>query len=286
MSRKSGGVLAFLILCWISAMYFPQPDAQASNIVQSTTPAGLTPGNSGGIPFYLTTTTFGSSPTWTLNTLLTGGGAGLSPAVTGVTIDGSNNMAGVTSITVGTQILVNNSTLINSGGVLIQPASSFQWQGQSSFTSPSDGVVLVKNSAGTSFNRVQLGGTTASFPSLKRNGTAIEARLADDSQAGPIIDSGTISAGVKFTTSGCAVSATTGGATAGTFTSGTSGTCTVVLTMGGLTATNGWACQANDRTTFATFANDFQQTASTQTTATVSATTVSGDIVSFFCIGY
>ncbi len=104
MSRKSGGVLAFLILCWISAMYFPQPDAQASNIVQSTTPAGLTPGNSGGIPFYLTTTTFGSSPTWTLNTLLTGGGAGLSPAVTGVTIDGSNNMAGVTSITVGTQI--------------------------------------------------------------------------------------------------------------------------------------------------------------------------------------
>ena len=31
------------------------------------------------------------------------------------------------------------------------------------------------------FNRLQFGGTTASFPSIKRNSTDLQARLADDS---------------------------------------------------------------------------------------------------------
>lgn len=95
-----------------------------------------------------------------------------------------------------------------------------------------------------------------------------------------------ISAATKFTTSGCSVSATTGGATAGTYTSGTTGTCTVVITMNGatgLTAPNGWACTASDRTTAA----DVQQnTASSTTTATISGPTLSGDVISFQCLGY
>jgi hypothetical protein len=37
------------------------------------------------------------------------------------------------------------------------------------------------DSNGTSFGRLQLGGTTSSFPAIKRNGTAIDFRLADDS---------------------------------------------------------------------------------------------------------
>ena len=41
-------------------------------------------------------------------------------------------------------------------------------------------ILLVDNSEGD-FNRLQFGGTTSSFPSLKRNGTAIDVRLADDS---------------------------------------------------------------------------------------------------------
>lgn len=97
---------------------------------------------------------------------------------------------------------------------------------------------------------------------------------------------GTISSGTKFTTTGCSVSATTGAATAGTYTSGTSGTCTVVITMAGatgLTAPNGWACYASDRTTVADL---ITQTASSATTATLSGTTVTGDVVSFGCIGY
>lgn len=97
---------------------------------------------------------------------------------------------------------------------------------------------------------------------------------------------GIASEGTKFTTSGCSVSATVGGATAGTYTSGTSGTCTVTITMNGATgqtAPNGWACYAQDVTTPA----DAQtQTTTTATAAVISGTTVSGDIVRFHCLGY
>jgi hypothetical protein len=48
-------------------------------------------------------------------------------------------------------------------------------------TTNADGVLKLANNAGTDFNRLQLGGTTSSFPSIKRNGTAIDIRLADDS---------------------------------------------------------------------------------------------------------
>lgn len=97
---------------------------------------------------------------------------------------------------------------------------------------------------------------------------------------------GLISKGTKFTTTGCSVSATIGGATAGTYTSGTTGACPVVITMNGatgLSAPNGWACTASDRTTTA---NGQQNTASTATTATISGTTVTGDVISFHCTGY
>src|SRR5262249_41906574 len=80
------------------------------------------------------------------------------------------------------------------------------------------------------------------------------------------IDGGIISGGTKFTTSGCSVSATTGGAIAGTYTSGTTGTCTVVVTMNGatgVTAPNGWSCWAADLTTPADI---ITQTASSTTT--------------------
>src|SRR5579872_952754 len=110
---------------------------------------------------------------------------------------------------------------------------------------------------------------------------------SNDYSAGTMFKTnGIISAGTKFTTTGCSVSATTGGAAAGTYTSGTTGTCTVVITINGasgLTAPNGWACSASDRTTPA----DVQtNTTSTTTTATISGTTVSGDVVSFYCLGY
>jgi hypothetical protein len=48
-------------------------------------------------------------------------------------------------------------------------------------TTTVDGIWLMQDNAGTSFNRLQLGGTTNAFPAIKRNGAAIDFRLADDS---------------------------------------------------------------------------------------------------------
>ena len=46
---------------------------------------------------------------------------------------------------------------------------------------PTDGNLRLTNAAQTSFGLLQLGGTSASFPSIKRNGAGIDFRLADDS---------------------------------------------------------------------------------------------------------
>lgn len=96
------------------------------------------------------------------------------------------------------------------------------------------------------------------------------------------------SIGTKFTTTGCSVSATTGGGSAGVFTLGAN-TCSVVVTMNGatgLTATNGWSCFANDRTSATVFA--IQQTASSATTATFSIPATAGatDVINFACTAY
>lgn len=82
--------------------------------------------------------------------------------------------------------------------------------------------------------------------------------------------------------SGCTAGTQTGGGTAGTYTSGTTGACTVVLTLA-FTAPTGWSCWASDRTTPA---NLISQSASSTTTATLTGTTVSGDVISYGCLGY
>ena len=87
---------------------------------------------------------------------------------------------------------------------------------------------------------------------------------------------------VTFTASGCTNSTLVGGATAGSYHSGTTGTCTVVVTTG-LTAPNGWACFASDLTTTA---DTIKQTATSQTTATLAGTTASGDVINFGCQPY
>jgi hypothetical protein len=94
------------------------------------------------------------------------------------------------------------------------------------------------------------------------------------------------SGGTKFTISGCSAGTTVGGATAGSFASGSTGACTVVITMNGatgLTAPNGWACHAADLTTPA---NLISQSATSTTTCTVTGTTVSGDTIDFLAMAY
>jgi hypothetical protein len=48
------------------------------------------------------------------------------------------------------------------------------------------GVLTLLNNALDGFNRLQFGGTSASFPALKRDSTALHVRLADDSAFAPL----------------------------------------------------------------------------------------------------
>jgi hypothetical protein len=99
---------------------------------------------------------------------------------------------------------------------------------------------------------------------------------------------GTVSAGTKFTTSGCSVSSTTGGAAAGVFTLGAN-TCTVVITMNGATgatAPTGWSCQAHDRTSPTTLIGGEASSTTTTASITIPAGAGATDVISFSCTGY
>jgi hypothetical protein len=84
--------------------------------------------------------------------------------------------------------------------------------------------------------------------------------------------------------SGCSADTQVGGNTAGSYTSRTSGTCTVTLTFA-FTAPTGWACATNDLTTPADVQHQ-SGVASRTTTATITGTTVTGDVVNFDCHAY
>lgn len=161
--------------------------------------------------------------------------------------------------------------------------STQTWTGRARIQSPADGILEFNNNAATGFTRLEFGGTTSSFPALAVNGTGLEAQLADASADTTLKTSGIISGGTTFSVSGCTtVSNIVGGSTAGSFSTSTIGTCTAVITLGGITAPNGWDCAVNDRTT----ANLFRVSASTQTTVTLSGTSALNDVISFHCEGY
>ena len=112
--------------------------------------------------------------------------------------------------------------------------------------------------------------------------------LASLNGTGLLTTSAEQSAGTKYTVTGCSTTGAIGGASAGSFASGTSGTCTPVVTMGGasaVTSNNGWSCWMSNETHPGT-TNLLQQTATSPTTATFSGTTVSGDVLVFGCVGY
>lgn len=95
---------------------------------------------------------------------------------------------------------------LNGGnGLWLNNASSYIfWTGRSSIQSLANGDLVVKDNAGTSFGKLQLGGITSSFPSFKRNGTAINVRLADDSADAAITAAG-ITGSTYSTTTNCGV---------------------------------------------------------------------------------
>lgn len=78
------------------------------------------------------------------------------------------------ALTVGTNLNVTSNVVMGASSIAY-------WTGRTALDSASDGVLRIANNAQTDFGRLQLGGTTSSFPSIKRSGAQIAIRLADDS---------------------------------------------------------------------------------------------------------
>lgn len=152
--------------------------------------------------------------------------------------------------------------------------------GTSTLTTANDLIILSDGSTcdTNSSNQMLLCGSGGTFMNTLLTNNAVTLTK----MTGPIQVTGT-----TFTISGCSTTTLVGGASVGSFLSGTSGTCTPVITMGGATGisgvTNGWACTAVDVTTPTDI---ITETTSNATTATLSGTTASGDKIVFSCHPY
>jgi hypothetical protein len=80
----------------------------------------------------------------------------------------------------GTFSAVGNSTFAN---IFLADSSVYGYANNfgTGIRFASDGVGQLRDNAGTSFGLLQFGGTTASFPALKRSSTTLQAVLANDS---------------------------------------------------------------------------------------------------------
>jgi hypothetical protein len=80
-----------------------------------------------------------------------------------------------------TQIIFNCTVYIQTGDFHTSGTSLWYWGGRSVLASPADGNLRLTNNAQTDFGLLQLGGTSASFPAIKRSAATAQCRLADDS---------------------------------------------------------------------------------------------------------
>ena len=92
------------------------------------------------------------------------------------------------------------------GSILTGTGYNLHFGSNSLIASPSDGTLRLTNAATNDFSRLQFGGTTSSFPSIKRNAAGLDFRLADDS-AYTFITASTIELGAATDTTLSRVSA-------------------------------------------------------------------------------
>jgi len=116
---------------------------------------------------------------WSNNVLQIGtekGGSGVARGIEFQT-DGVNRF----SISSNGGIQSQQGLQCNAGSVIIPNAYNFFWSSRSSLGSSADGIIRITNNAETDFDRLQFGGTTNVFPAIKRSGTDLQIRLADNS---------------------------------------------------------------------------------------------------------
>jgi len=85
------------------------------------------------------------------------------------------------NVSVGGDAYASNS--ITAGAYVEAGTTAFvSWTGRSRIYSPANGDFRLTNTAGTDFGKLQFGGSTSSFPAVKRNAATLEIKLADDSE--------------------------------------------------------------------------------------------------------
>ena len=176
-------------------------------------------------PYLLIEPTGTTSTAW--STLGTGIGVNAATGFTGKLADFQVNGASVVSIDNGGSgarvfiggTIISNTITANGNVIVASGANSFSWGGSGFMRAPGDGVFKFTNNAETGFDRLQFGGTTSSFPALKRSTTSLKIRLADDSGDGSLTTGG-FSTGYVAKTANYTATTTdhTIEATSGTFT--------------------------------------------------------------------
>lgn len=200
---------------------------------------------------------------WVLESSVNGGAFG-----NGLIVD---SVSGALSTTAGD---------ISSGGKLVSGTGLLQFGAITKMRSTVDGTILFQDSTNTTFGLLQFGTATSGSPALKLSGATLQAKLADDSAYTTFSALTFLPAGTATTCTGATIGAGSK-SNAGFVTATTTGTSTIVVTFP-VTAPTGWNISASDSTAI----TNMVQTASTTTTATLSGTTVSGDVIRYIAMPY
>lgn len=142
-----------------------------------------------------------------------GGGSGCIPAGSATQIltdDGAGGCTSNTPTISGGNVSATNHFASDS----VRTTNYFYWVSGSTIYSPSDGIIRLTNGATDNFNYLCFGSCTSSFPSLKRSGTGLVVRLADDSANAPLTAS-TVLGSTSITDSGLTAGRVTFAGTAG-----------------------------------------------------------------------
>jgi hypothetical protein len=111
--------------------------------------------------------------------------------------------------------LTTSGTLTSGAGIVAGAAFRIGWAvGSQVYGGAVNGNIMLSNSGASDFGLLQFGGTTSSFPALKRSTTNLEVRLADDSAYAPFT-AGNITAAGYVKTQSSKVAGLTAAATAG-----------------------------------------------------------------------
>lgn len=108
-----------------------------------------------------------------------------SEATTHMIIDGSGNVYFNAGFTAGSGSSLQGNVGIKQASPAVElemsSTSTLGWNGRSRIDSTGSGLLVLYNNTESSFERLMFGGTTSSFPSIKRSSAILQARLADDS---------------------------------------------------------------------------------------------------------